>query len=59
MTNLDSQITKLRKGQSLTWEFVENKKELLDIFGGEKSFTWLYSKLTHISLIDTKNKLYI
>ena len=59
MTNLDYQIIKLKQGQSLIWCFVENKKELIGIFGGEQSFNWTFSKLTYISLIDTKQKLYI
>jgi len=55
-TNLDYFIAKLKRGEPITWQFVDCKKDLLSTFGGKKSFSWNISDLTYVKLVDPNQK---
>ena len=59
LKNLNDDIVDLKNGKTIVWQFVDCKKELLEIFGGECSFNWNISNLTYIKLINPNQKLHI
>jgi len=58
-TILDKTIAKLKRGESIIWQFCDCKKQLIKMFNGEKSFHWTIGNFTHVRLINPNQKLSI